>query len=183
MTSLRSLNLPFLLLSYFISTAIPKFPPWLFYIATLISCIFHISTQILDQDFKKIVILFRNEHSLLLLLHNPFFNHCLHHLNHCLYHLRCHQWYHPQKVILKCLKFIICEVWSNNYDWMKCYLRFMSKRSTTCPKLSFFINLFRIKKKYVTNFVQSQFWWIADCGFNGIRYIFIQSFCPGRLWG
>ena len=33
---------------------------------------------------------------------------------------------------------IICEVWANNFEWPKCYLRFMSKGSTICPKLSIF---------------------------------------------
>ena len=69
----------------------------------------------------------------------------------------------PKKVTLKCLKSIICEVWANNYEWMKCYLRFMSKRSTTFPKLLIFCNL-------------CQFWWLADSGFNGVRRIFIQIF-------
>ena len=45
------------MLSYFISTAIPKFPLWFSTFATLISPIFYITTQIPDQDFKKIVTL------------------------------------------------------------------------------------------------------------------------------
>ena len=40
----------------------------------------------------------------------------------------------------------------------------------------FFIICAHLKIIYSTNFVQSQFWWIADCGFNDIRHIFIQSF-------
>ena len=138
LTSLHFLNLPFLLLSYFIATAIAKFPPWLFYTATLISRIFHIFTQISDQDFKKMVTLVQLRTSILLLLHNPFFNHCLHHLNHCLHHLGHYQYITPPKIILKCLKFIISEVWPNNYDWIKYYLRFMSKRNAICPILSIF---------------------------------------------
>ena len=37
----------------------------------------------------------------------------------------------------------------------------------------FFLIFFQFKKNYVTNFVRSQFWWIVDYGFNGIRHIFI----------
>ena len=32
-------------------------------------------------------------------------------------------------------KSIICEVWANNSEWLKCYLRLMSKGGTTCPEL------------------------------------------------
>ena len=60
-TSLHLLNLSFLLPSYFISTAIPKFPPWFCTISLLISHIFRISTQIPDQDFKKIVTLVQKQ--------------------------------------------------------------------------------------------------------------------------
>ena len=69
---------------------------------------------------------------------------------------------------------IICEVWVNNSEWMKSYLTFMPKGGTTCPKLSIFCNLSQFTKIYVTNFVPSQFWWIADWGFNDIKFIFIQ---------
>ena len=34
----------------------------------------------------------------------------------------------------------------------------------------------QFKKDNVTNFVQSQYWWIVDYGFNGIRHILTQSF-------
>ena len=44
----------------------------------------------------------------------------------------------PKQKYLKVPKSTICEVWANNCEWMKCCLRFMSKRSTTCPKLSIF---------------------------------------------
>ena len=44
----------------------------------------------------------------------------------------------PKSLTLKCLKSIISEVWANNYEWMKCYLRFMSKEGTTCRELSIF---------------------------------------------
>ena len=51
------------------------------------------------------------------------------------------------------------------------------KEKRNLPKI---INLLIIwsnfKNNYVTNFVQSQFWWIVDRGFNGIRHIFTQSF-------
>ena len=40
----------------------------------------------------------------------------------------------------------------------------------------FFVICANLKKIYITNFDQGQFWWIADCGFNGIRHIFIKSF-------
>ena len=39
----------------------------------------------------------------------------------------------------------------------------------------FFCNLCQFTKLYVTNFAQSQFWWIADCSFNGIRHILYGS--------
>ena len=29
---------------------------------------------------------------------------------------------------------------------------------------------------YVTNFVPSRLWWMPYCGFNGMKYIFIQVF-------
>ena len=55
-------------------------------------------------------------------------------------------------------KSLICEVWANNSEWLKCYLRFMSKGATTCPKLYFFFcNLCQFTKIYATNFVPSQF--------------------------
>ena len=34
---------------------------------------------------------------------------------------------------------IICEASANNSEWLKCYLSFMSKKGTTCPKLSSFL--------------------------------------------
>ena len=40
----------------------------------------------------------------------------------------------------------------------------------------FFCNLCHLTKIYATNFVQNKFWWIAVCGFNGIRHNFIRSF-------
>ena len=56
-------------------------------------------------------------------------------------------------------------------------LKVYVKEKRNLPKI---INLFTIwsnfKNNYVTNFVQSQFWWIVDRGFNGIRHIFTQSF-------
>ena len=36
-------------------------------------------------------------------------------------------------------KSIICQVWANNSEWLKCYLSFISKRGTTCPKLTIFL--------------------------------------------
>ena len=56
-----------------------------------------------------------------------------------------------KNVTLSFLKSIICEVWANNYEWMKCYLRFMSKRSTTFPKLSIFVICANLKK-YIRNY-------------------------------
>ena len=139
------------------------------YIATLISCIFRISTQISDQDFKTIVTLVQKRTLPFVTLHNQLFNHCLHHLNHCLHHLRRNQWYQSKKITLKCPKFLICEVWPNNLGI--CQIEAQPARN-----YQIFKNFFQFKKKYVTNFVQSQFWWIVDSGFNGIRHIFIQSF-------
>ena len=56
-------------------------------------------------------------------------------------------------------------------------LKFYVKEKQNPPEIiNFFRNLFQFKKSYVTNFVQSQFWWLVNCGFNGIRNIFIQSF-------
>ena len=52
----------------------------------------------------------------------------------------------------------------------------MSKGGTTSRKLSFFGNLCQFTKIYVNNFVPSKLWWIADCGFNNIKHIFIQIF-------
>ena len=40
--------------------------------------------------------------------------------------------------------------------------------------LFFLLNLCQFAKIYVTIFVPSRFWWIADYGFNGMKYIFIQ---------
>ena len=54
---------------------------------------------------------------------------------------------------------------------MKCYLRYVSKRSYKYVR-----NLWQFKKIYITNLVQNQFRWIVDCGFNGIKHIFIKSF-------
>ena len=50
-------------------------------------------------------------------------------------------------------KYIICEIWTNNSEWLKYYLSFISKGGTTCLKLSiFFCNLCQFIKIYVTNF-------------------------------
>ena len=59
LTSLYSLNLSFPLLSYVISTAITRFPPWFSTSppSTLIFHIYRISTQIPDPGLKKIVTL------------------------------------------------------------------------------------------------------------------------------
>ena len=59
---------------------------------------------------------------------------------------------------------------------MKVMLSFMSKGATTCLELSLFLNLCQFKKNYVTNFAQSQVWWIVNCDFNFIKCIFIQIF-------
>ena len=56
-------------------------------------------------------------------------------------------------------------------------LKVYVKEKHNLPEIiNFFRNLYQFKKIYVTNFVQSQFWWIADCGFSGIRHIFMQNF-------
>ena len=52
----------------------------------------------------------------------------------------------------------------------------MSKGGTTCLKLSFFGNLGQFTEIYTTNVVPSQFWWVAEYGFNGMKHIFIQIF-------
>ena len=66
----------------------------------------------------------------------------------------------PNKITLKWLKFIICEVWPNNFDWIvKVY--FKEKHNLT-EIINFFLICSNFKKNYVTNFVQSQFWWIVD---------------------
>ena len=132
---------------------IPKFPLWF-------------STS--PPWFPAFLLKLKNEHSPLLLLDNPRYQMIVYIIWDVISDIN-------KKITLKCLKSIIYEAWANNYEWMKFYLRFMSKWSTTCPKLYFFCNLCHFKKIYVNNFVQSQ-WWIADCGFNGIRHIFIQSF-------
>ena len=64
-------------------------------------------------------------------------------LNHCLHHLRRHQWYHQKKVTWKCLKFIVWKVWPNNYVWMKCYLRFMSKKAQLALNYQLLRNLYK----------------------------------------
>ena len=131
LTSLHSLNLPFLLLSYFISTAIPKFQPWF-----STSPLWFPHFSFFHPDFR------------LRFLENSYFSSKTN-TPLCYYYLtlgtksmftssETPSLISPKKNTLKCLKFIICEVWANNYDWMKCYLRFMSKRSATCPKLSIF---------------------------------------------
>ena len=51
---------------------------------------------------------------------------------------------------------------------MKCYLKFMSKRSLTCEIISFFCNFCQFKRICITNFAQSQFLWMVDCRFNGL---------------
>ena len=40
----------------------------------------------------------------------------------------------------------------------------------------FFCNLCQFTKIYVTDFDQSQFWWITDCGFKSVSHIFNQIF-------
>ena len=37
-------------------------------------------------------------------------------------------------------------VWANNSGWLNCYLSFMSKEGTTCPKLSIFLQFLPISK-------------------------------------
>ena len=57
MTSLHSLNLPFLLLSYFISTAIPKFPPWFStspcWFSAFFSFLPRFQTKILENSYSS----------------------------------------------------------------------------------------------------------------------------------
>ena len=111
-------------------------------IATLISGINHIFTHIPDPNFKKIVTLVQKR-----IL--PYCYYCITLGTKSLF-----TWSETSSVIspkrkitLKCLNSIICGVWANNYEWRKCYFRFMSKRSTTCPKISTFHNFYQFKKK------------------------------------
>ena len=128
MNSLHSLNLPFLLLSYFISTAIPKFPPWFStspcWFSAFFSFLPRFQTKILENSYSS------SKTNTLLCYY------CISLGTKSLFtSSETSSVISPKKITLKCLKFIICEVWANNYDWMKCYSRFMSKRSTTCLKL------------------------------------------------
>ena len=127
--SLHSLNLSFPLLSHFISTAISKFPPWFCMSTTLISCTFasppRFQTKILSYFSLKV--------------DTPFCYYCLTLAIKPLLTLsEMSSVISPNKNYLKVPKTYNLWSISNNYEWMKCYLRFMSKRSTTCPKLYFF---------------------------------------------
>ena len=56
-------------------------------------------------------------------------------------------------------------------------LKVYVKEKHNLPEIiNFFLICSNVLKKYIADFVQSQFWWIVDCGFNSIRHIFIQSF-------
>ena len=49
-------------------------------------------------------------------------------------------------------------------------LKFYVKGRHNLPRIiNFFQNLCQYTKIYVTNFVSSWFWWIADWGFNGMN--------------
>ena len=65
------------------------------YITTLISRIFRISTQISDQDFKKIVTLVQKRTLPFVTTAQPSVP------NDCVHHLRRHQWYHQKQLSLK----------------------------------------------------------------------------------
>ena len=73
----------------------------------------------------------KNKHSPFLLLHNPRYQITAYIIWDVISDI-------TKKNYLKVLKTYNLWSISNNYKWMKCYLRFMSKRSTTCPKLSIF---------------------------------------------
>ena len=123
--------------------------------------------------FRKIVALVQNEHCPFLLLHDSRHQITIYIIYDVISVITKN--YLPHSASSK--KSMICEVWASNSEWLKCYLRFMSKGGTTCPKLSFFFrNLYQFTKIFVTNFVPSWFWWIVDGGFNGIKHIFIQIF-------
>ena len=128
--------------------------------------------NLLEFILRKKLLLFKNTHTTLLLLHNP--------RNPIIVYII----YGVISVITKCYlpfsasskKSIICEVWANKSESLKYYLTFMTKRGSVCSKLSIFCNLWQFAKIYVTNFVPSQFWWITDCGVNDMKHIFIQIF-------
>ena len=53
------------------------------------------------------------------------------------------------------------------------YIFFLAQQSRN---YQFLRNCANLKNICITNFISSQFWWTADCGFNGMKQIFIQSF-------
>ena len=59
-------------------------------------------------------------------------------------------------------------------------LKFYVKWRHSLSKISNFCNFSQFPKIYVTTFVPRQFWWRADCGFNGIKIYLYQNFCPVR---
>ena len=73
---------------------------------------------------------------------------------------------------------LVCR-WANVNDQVQNKFRpliHLLSQHLLAQNYQFFCNLCQFKKVFITNFVQSQFWWTANYGFNCIRYIFIQSF-------
>ena len=52
--------------------------------------------------------------------------------------------------------------------------KFYIKERHNLLKIVNFLQFLSIYEIYVTNFAQSWFWWIANCGFNIIKRIFIR---------
>ena len=104
------------------------------YITTLNSRIFWISIQIPDHDFKKIVTLVQKQ-----TLDTPLCYCCITlGTKSLLASSETSSLISPTKNYLKVPKTYNLWSISNVYEWMKCYLKFMSKRSTSYPKVSIF---------------------------------------------
>ena len=71
LSSLHFLKLSFALLSYVISTAIPKIPPWFSTLLPWFSAFFSFPPRFQTQILRKLLLQFKNEHSPFLLRHNP----------------------------------------------------------------------------------------------------------------
>ena len=78
----------------------------------------------------------------------------------------------------------ICNLWSVSKSiWVaEVLIKFYIKRTHQLPEITIFRNFCKFAKIYVTIFVSSKFWWIDDCGFNGIKHIFIQIFVQIELY-
>ena len=129
-TSLHSLNLSFPLLSYFTSTAIPNFPPLfstsLPWFPAFSAFPPRFQTKIPNSYFSSKA-------------NTPLCYYCITLGTKSLFtSSETPSVISSKKNYLKVPKTYNLFSISNNYEWMKCYLRFMSKKSRTCPKLSIF---------------------------------------------